>query len=254
MTDSPTRSTATTPDTSDGFHTFRELYQHRHSLFLLLLRMAPPVASPWWSAQHHPDADQPMFPGYVIAGMETPHGPISYHLPEDWSHALIAAGIPQLPAAPPWDGHTPDDVVDRLQQTAMESPRPEPRPPFKHTPEDQAKLDAMQAAMEQLAEAIGGPVPEGAKAMSVALGIGVPPLGEQLAKHGRTLPDADDWEARHQAWNLLRITDVLTDEEASAIGERLVHSAIEATGGQGVVFHGGTIRLTRDGEEGQADG
>lgn len=252
MTDTPTRSTAVSPDTSDGFHTFRELYQHRHSLFLLLLRWCPSQAQPWWSRQHHPGGE-PMFPGYVIAGLETPHGPISYHLPEDWANILIAAGVTELPAAPPWDGHTSDDVIERLQETAIGSLcREEPRQGRQPSPEDQAKLDAMQAAMEQLAEAIGGPVPEGAKAMTLALGWGVPTLGEQLEKNGRTLPDADDWEARHQAWNLLRITDMLTEDEAGAIGARLVREAIRATGGEGVVFHGGTIRLPRGSKEVEA--
>jgi hypothetical protein len=121
----PARSTVTTPDTSDGFHTFRELYAHRHALFLLLLTWAPPQAAPWWSRRHDRQQEETgiglMFDGYVIAGLETPVGAVTYHLPESYADTLAAIpGVRELAYAPRWDGHSPADVVQRLLDTVRE--------------------------------------------------------------------------------------------------------------------------------------
>jgi len=103
----------TRPDTSDGRHTFRELYAHRYALFLLLLRWAPTAAQPWWSRKHHL-AGPAMHPGQVVAGMELPNGPITYHLPECYVPYLKTTGAVELPNAPQWNGHTSSDVEDLL--------------------------------------------------------------------------------------------------------------------------------------------
>ncbi len=105
----------TLPDTSDGYHTFRELYAHRHALFLLLLKVLSdhPTAQPWWSRKHHLGG-APMYDGYVVAGIELPNGPITYHLPDTYVPHLQATGIREERNAPQWDGHTSSDVVNRL--------------------------------------------------------------------------------------------------------------------------------------------
>jgi hypothetical protein len=122
----PARSMVTSPDTSDGYHTFRELYAHRHALFLLLLCWAPPQAAPWWSRKHDRDQESTglgcMFPGYVIAGLETPCGQITYHLPESYADALAAIpGVKEYGYAPRWDGHSANDVVQRLLDTVRDA-------------------------------------------------------------------------------------------------------------------------------------
>jgi hypothetical protein len=92
---------------SDGYHTFHDLYAHRIALFLALCRA---VGMGWKSRVH---ADGSAFDGWFIAGVTLPMvGEITYHLPnEAWDEA---AHLQTVAFAPPWDGHTPEDVVQRL--------------------------------------------------------------------------------------------------------------------------------------------
>jgi hypothetical protein len=97
-----------TENTSDGFHTFKELYDHRIALFIALMKSHPTIS--WCSKVHH---DGSSYDGWFIAGMDLPTGQISYHLPmSDWDK--LGADFPTLDKAPEWDGHTPADVVKRL--------------------------------------------------------------------------------------------------------------------------------------------
>ena len=92
---------------SDGYHTFDELYDHRHALFVTLMNSHPELS--WKSRQHE---DGTMFAGdWFIAGMNLPSGDISYHLEgRFWEMARVQA----LDFAPAWDGHTAADVLVRL--------------------------------------------------------------------------------------------------------------------------------------------
>jgi len=105
---------------TDGYHSFDELYRHRHALFIALcceLRISG--NNVWYSHTHH---DGSGYPGWVLVGAELPNGldvndyvvPISYHLPESYIPHLEAAGVVFVPHAPKWDGHTSHDVIDRL--------------------------------------------------------------------------------------------------------------------------------------------
>lgn len=102
--------TEDTSKISDGHHTFGELYEHRHALFLALVRQAP-CCSPWMSKKHH---DGTAFAGWFIAGLTTSAGMISYHLPDSLWEATQAAGAKVLECGLPWDGHTSRHVVARL--------------------------------------------------------------------------------------------------------------------------------------------
>lgn len=95
---------------SDGYHTFAELYEHRHALFLALMASHPHLS--WISTKHH---DGTSLEGWFIAGIKTPCGDVSYHLPAGlWSRAC-ATGAAVLETGMWWDGHTSAQVVDRLQ-------------------------------------------------------------------------------------------------------------------------------------------
>lgn len=94
---------------TDGFHTFQELYEHRHALFINLLHSNPSIS---WRANVHEDGT--MYDGWFIAGMNLPTGMISYHLPVDMWEMLDGSLIATTNKAPKWDGHSPDDVVKRL--------------------------------------------------------------------------------------------------------------------------------------------
>lgn len=91
----------------DGYHTFQELYAHRVRLFVCLMHAHRTRA--WWSEKHH---DGSFMPGWIIAGIETPAGQATYHLPVSESHYL-PEGI-KLERGKEWDGHTAADVLDRL--------------------------------------------------------------------------------------------------------------------------------------------
>lgn len=95
-------------NTSDGFHTFDELYEHRIALFIALMKSHPGIS--WWSRKHE---DGSMFQGgWIIAGMSLPTGEISYHMRDTYIKNL--KGIPELGLGKKWDGHEPKDVVERL--------------------------------------------------------------------------------------------------------------------------------------------
>lgn len=101
---------AVTGETSDGYHTFNELYEHRHALFIALMRSHPEIS---WRANNHHDGSG--MDGWFIAGMRLPTGDISYHLPNLHWTSLDGRGIPTSNRAPyEWDGHKSDDVVKRL--------------------------------------------------------------------------------------------------------------------------------------------
>lgn len=109
---------------SDGYHTFDELYDHRITLFIALCRlyfitfymnsrMERANALLWRSEKHH---DGTRFIGYFILGISPVQGggDITYHLPmERWEETGFAE---TLESAPEWDGHTAEDVLERLKK------------------------------------------------------------------------------------------------------------------------------------------
>ena len=101
-------------DTSDGRHTFTELYEHRRALTALLCRILVGMRTlPCWrSRAHHPDDESPMFDGSFIVGMELPTGVVMYHYKiEFWDDF---AGVPELEHSPKWDGSGPDVMLARM--------------------------------------------------------------------------------------------------------------------------------------------
>jgi len=94
---------------SDGYHTFDELYEHRHALFIALILSNPTIS---WRAINN--ADGTNYDGWFIAGMHLSSGDISYHLPLNlWSELDT---VKTSENAPDWDGHTSNDVVSRLNK------------------------------------------------------------------------------------------------------------------------------------------
>lgn len=98
-----------TGDTSDGYHTFKELYDHRMALTQSLMRLVPNLS--WRSLQHNP-IDAPMFEGFFVVGIDLPTGAITYHYKlRNWA---LFEGVKVLEHAPQWDGATPDETILRL--------------------------------------------------------------------------------------------------------------------------------------------
>lgn len=101
---------------SDGYHTFNELYAHRHALYIALCRLhwARHPDRVWRSQRHH---DGSTYDGWFILGIEyEPGKQITYHLPlERWDETTWANTEKR---APEWDGHTSADVIYRLGKLA----------------------------------------------------------------------------------------------------------------------------------------
>jgi hypothetical protein len=109
-------------EVSDGYHTFNELYEHRHLLFCAMSRLSFDLAFRgqrealycWKAHTHWIDGKiEPVWDGWFIAGIEIGGKMITYHLPiEYWN---LFNGI-EREQAPPHDGHTSQDVIDRLRE------------------------------------------------------------------------------------------------------------------------------------------
>lgn len=110
----------------DGYHTFNELYDHRITLFVALCRLRKNViiktanvgpstiysGREVWRSKLH--SDETSFDGWFILGIGKENGrQITYHLPLNrWEETDFAE---TLEKAPEWDGHTSDDVLERLK-------------------------------------------------------------------------------------------------------------------------------------------
>lgn len=120
-------------EASDGYHTFGELYEHRITLYIALcvrinaedemqkeLRMFKEGFSfdinGWirkvWRSKLHSDGS--IFDGWFILGINKEKGEqITYHLPmSKWDQTEFAE---TLDKAPEWDGHSSEDVLERLK-------------------------------------------------------------------------------------------------------------------------------------------
>lgn len=94
-------------DTSDGYHTFNELYHHRAVLFSVIVKAFSDKA--WKSLRHH---DGTMYDGMFIVGIDTPEGQATYHYDIDPYWDMFECR--ELERAPEWDGHTPAQAIERI--------------------------------------------------------------------------------------------------------------------------------------------
>lgn len=97
-------------EVSDGYHTFDELYEHRCTLFLALMKAHPAIS--WISTKHH---DGSAWDGWFVAGIKAPTGDVTYHLPARMWSLACETGASILETGMHWDGHTPAQVVERIQ-------------------------------------------------------------------------------------------------------------------------------------------
>lgn len=108
---------ADTNKISDGYHTFEQLYEHRITLYIALCR----VLSKDLQKEHlgifrtkiHSDGTN--WEGWFVLGIEDmiTGEQITYHLPESkWDETSFAE---TLDIAPKFDGHTSEDVLERIK-------------------------------------------------------------------------------------------------------------------------------------------
>ncbi len=93
-----------TEDTSDGYHTFRQLYYQRMMLFAVLVAEHRDLA---WKTHRHEDGEPCFGGGWFLVTIETPAGPYGYHY-EDKYWDLFDCD--EIPKAKPWDGYDESDV------------------------------------------------------------------------------------------------------------------------------------------------
>lgn len=93
-----------TGDTSDGYHTFNELYEHRTALFSVICNLFPNFSYKSWK---HDDGT--MYDGMFIVGIRTPKGHYSYHCEAKYYNWFGNVGL--LEKAPEYDGHKPEDFT-----------------------------------------------------------------------------------------------------------------------------------------------
>lgn len=106
-----------TGDTSDGYHTFNELYHHRAMLFSVICNDRLDRA--WKSKMHH---DGTMYDGMFIVGIQTPNGQATYHYDIDPYWDMFR--VPELSQAPEWDGHTPAQAIERIGRLTQPENKP----------------------------------------------------------------------------------------------------------------------------------
>ena len=99
--------TVITGETSDGYHTFNELYHHRAVLFSVIVKAFEDKA--WKSRKHH---DGTMYDGMFIVGVETPYGQATYHYDMEPYWEMFCCK--EIERAPEWDGHTPAQAIERI--------------------------------------------------------------------------------------------------------------------------------------------
>ena len=109
---------------TDGYHTFGELYRHRIALYIALLSNLSNVEyNSWWSDTHY---DGTKWDGWLIVGCRNNSNgeQISYHVNADeWEeHLKYSYRIKHYKKSPYiFDGHTSQDVVDRLKSWFMQN-------------------------------------------------------------------------------------------------------------------------------------
>lgn len=135
-------------EVSDGYHTFNELYAHRVRLFSTLMNAFPNLS--WWSRKH---SDGEEWEGWILAGIDTPDGAATYHLPESEIENLPADT--EIDAGKEWDGHTADDVLNRLLSLRASIAEPEPEPEEvkpKRVKKDKAEPEATEEPQAEVSD------------------------------------------------------------------------------------------------------
>ena len=98
---------------SDGYHTFDELYEHRHVLFIQALNNNKAI-----SFKTLLNDKKESWDGWFIAGINTPMGQATYHLPiKYWD----AAKVGEVEYNSDYDGHNSTDVLYRLQSLSIDN-------------------------------------------------------------------------------------------------------------------------------------
>lgn len=100
-------------DTSDGYHTFRQLYFQRMMLFAVLVAEHRDLA---WKTHCHEDGEPCFGGGWFLVTIETPDGAYGYHYEDKYWDLFDCEEIPK---AKRWDGYDESDVGRLMSLAAM---------------------------------------------------------------------------------------------------------------------------------------
>jgi len=114
-------STSDLLDASDGYHTFTELYEFRKAYNALLFNEWHYYSNQQDSnfypvkSKRHSDGELCFGGGWFVVSANTRCGQITNHYElKDWD----LFRIPEVEKAPEWDGHTPQQALERLLDLA----------------------------------------------------------------------------------------------------------------------------------------
>lgn len=106
------KASTVTADTSDGYHTFRELYEYRRLYNAALFNeWAIQGRYDVHKSRRHSDGEPCFGGGWFIVVAQLPIGQISNHYKDEYWGLF---DVPELERAREWDGHTPAIVAERL--------------------------------------------------------------------------------------------------------------------------------------------
>ena len=91
-------------NTSDGYHTFRQLYYQRMMLFAVLVKEHKEHS---WKTRRHEDGKPCFGGGWFLVTIDTPNGPYGYHYEDEYWDLFDCEEITK---AKHWDGYDESDV------------------------------------------------------------------------------------------------------------------------------------------------
>lgn len=100
-------------NTSDGYHTFKQLYHQRAMLFSVLVAEHKELA---WKTRCHEDGKPCFGGGWFLVTIETPDGAYGYHYEDKYWDLFDCEEIPK---AKRWDGYDETDVGRLMSLAAM---------------------------------------------------------------------------------------------------------------------------------------
>jgi hypothetical protein len=102
------------PDTSDGFHTFTELYHYRMLYNALLFNEWARLGMyDVHKSLRHSDNELCFGGGWFVVYAQLPTGQVSNHYEmADWGRFQV----PARDVAAEWDGHSPQEAVQRMER------------------------------------------------------------------------------------------------------------------------------------------
>lgn len=106
-------------DISDGYHTFNELYRYRllyNACFFNMLSKYTSIRVT--KSRRHSDGEFCFGGNYFIVVAELPEGQVSNHYELRYWDLFQCEEVDKSPV---WDGHTPEEAADRMEEFCANS-------------------------------------------------------------------------------------------------------------------------------------